>query len=882
MRLRLILFVAFSFIAVIPVLSLAGWVYQSALDREISGVTDKHLILAKNVGGALERYTRDLKLGFEMVAQILVNGSPDPAVLKFLAKMNFVHLCVADLNTGDVISELVPESLPCPARVPEKRFSVFKKLLKIEETVFSPVMPNPKGNPTLYLLRTYGDRLVIGAVTTDYVVAQGKSIAFGKRGHAAIVDQTGSLLAHPLPDWRRSMKNIAKLSPVKRMLAQETGTITFFSPALKADMVAGFTFVPTPGWGVMIPQPFSELRDDALQVRVWAISISAAGIVGAGILTWFLSGYLVGPLASVVAASRRMADGDLNTRVETGIGFKPIEIRELSSAFNTMAEGIESSNARISDALVQAEEGTRAKTNFLTTISHEIRTPMNGVLGVSEMLLSTELSQDQQEMADLIHDSAQNLLGIVSDVLDMAKIEAGRMELEVEPVNIAGTVRAVESEFAQMAANKELRFDIELDDKVPAFVMTDPMRLRQILTNLVGNAIKFTSNGGVSIRVRREPLTDIEDRLVFAIRDTGLGMSSDVLERLFVPFSQADASTTRRFGGTGLGLSISLRLAKLLDGEITVESVPGDGSTFRLILPLAQHKQSALAEKLAEASVSSETEPGLNDDGEHYRVLVAEDHQTNQWLVRRQLEQLGYLPDVHDDGEQALAAYKRGEYDLVLTDYLMPKMDGIDLTRAIRRLEAAKGERIPIIGLTANAFRETLEKCSEAGMDDVITKPTGKVALGEVLSRYVGGSASTPIGFDPTSRRAELDVEEGDEARVAFTPEFCMELFEDEAAEGIAWLRSFLSTMSAQLEAIRGAYDGGDLREASIGLHRLAGAALSVGAMRLGQDCKLLHNEIFSGKQNDDTADRVASIEATAREAEGLINEFITQLQAKE
>ena len=336
MRLRLILFVAFSFIAVIPVLSLAGWVYQSALDREISGVTDKHLILAKNVGGALERYTRDLKLGFEMVAQILVNGSPDPAVLKFLAKMNFVHLCVADLNTGDVISELVPESLPCPARVPEKRFSVFKKLLKIEETVFSPVMPNPKGNPTLYLLRTYGDRLVIGAVTTDYVVAQGKSIAFGKRGHAAIVDQTGSLLAHPLPDWRRSMKNIAKLSPVKRMLAQETGTITFFSPALKADMVAGFTFVPTPGWGVMIPQPFSELRDDALQVRVWAISISAAGIVGAGILTWFLSGYLVGPLASVVAASRRMADGDLNTRVETGIGFKPIEIRELSSAFNPL------------------------------------------------------------------------------------------------------------------------------------------------------------------------------------------------------------------------------------------------------------------------------------------------------------------------------------------------------------------------------------------------------------------------------------------------------------------------------------------------------------------------------------------------------------------
>ena len=222
MRLRYLLFLALSGIAVVPVVALATWVTSQALDKEIGGVRDKHLLIAKNVSRALERYSIDLQNGFEFVAEVAITKQGTYNFTKFMKKMNLVHLCVADLNSGKIVNEISPKSLPCPVKVPAKRFHTFTSLIQPDAVTFSPIMKNPKGHPTIYLLRTYGDKLVIGAVSTDYIVELGKAISFGKKGYAAIVDHKGSLIFHPLLDWRKTMRNIATVPPVQRMIEKKT------------------------------------------------------------------------------------------------------------------------------------------------------------------------------------------------------------------------------------------------------------------------------------------------------------------------------------------------------------------------------------------------------------------------------------------------------------------------------------------------------------------------------------------------------------------------------------------------------------------------------------------------------------------------------------
>jgi signal transduction histidine kinase len=642
--LRVVSFMALSLVALIPVVALAGWVYSRALDDQLASVSDKHLVIAKNLGAALERYVVDIGNGFDLAARALINGDKIDGLEAFMANMNFVHLCIAALPSGRIFNEVLSRDLKCPHEVPRARLKVFTDLLEKDRVVFSPVMPNPLKEPTIYLLKQYGDKLVIGAIATDYIVERGTAIAFGKRGHAAIVDQTGSLLAHPLPAWRDSMKNIAKLAPVKKMLARETGSIVFFSPALKADMVAGYTFVPRTGWGVMIPQPFEELRDEAGRIRSQAIAIAIAGLIIALVIGWALSRYLAQSLSKVVVAARKMARGDLEARVDLDSGLLPKELRTLGGAFDAMAENVDAANSRLSSALVQAEAGAAAKTAFLTTISHEIRTPMNGVLGVSQMLKETELNAEQREMADIIHDSTRSLLGIVSDVLDMSKIEAGEHEFVLETVAAADLVKDISRELGSIARAKGVEMGLTLTDQDPYWIVSDRTGLRQILVNLIGNAIKFTDRGNVHVKVSPHRGPNDEKWLKIDIHDTGVGIPSETIEQLFMPFSQADATTTRRFGGTGLGLSISKRLANLLGGDIHVTSVAGTGSTFSLLHPIGDVETASLTEAAAAAAATAPVTDGamgvdLDQGAKKARdILVAEDNVSNQWLLRRWLE----------------------------------------------------------------------------------------------------------------------------------------------------------------------------------------------------------------------------------------------------
>ncbi len=396
-----------------------------------------------------------------------------------------------------------------------------------------------------------------------------------------------------------------------------------------------------------------------------------------------------------------------------------------------------------------AEAAARAKSDFLATMSHEIRTPLNGILGFTGMLAETPLNDEQRSFTQTIRQSGQALLTLVDDILDFSKVEAGQVQLESLAVDLAGVLGEAVDIVRPRAIEKALELRVDYPAGTPRRLLSDPTRLRQILLNLIGNALKFTARGSVEVRVRQAD--GVPPRLRIEVRDTGVGIAADKLGLLFQKFTQADSSTTRRFGGTGLGLAISRRLVELMGGEIGVESELGKGSVFWFTLPFdhsavpatepvevmdpkpvpaapppAPENSSVPAPAVAHAAPAPEG--GL-------RVLVAEDTRVNQMLVQRVLGKLGHRHELAENGLEAVARFREGGFDAVLMDCHMPEMDGYDATREIRRLEAERGGvgRIPIIALTASVLEEDRLNCLAAGMDEVLAKPFTPQGLQEKL-----------------------------------------------------------------------------------------------------------------------------------------------------
>jgi|GEM_PF-1391963 len=393
---------------------------------------------------------------------------------------------------------------------------------------------------------------------------------------------------------------------------------------------------------------------------------------------------------------------------------------------------LQETTARARELAVKAEAAAQAKSDFLAMMSHELRTPLNGVLGFADLLSETQLTEEQKNFAQTIRDSGNHLLEVVNDILDFSSLESGRMPIESHPVAVAELLEACCLPVRKSAADKGLEFRCETAPGVPEHFTGDGRRIRQILLNLLGNAVKFTGRGSVVLRVAAAGGAG-RPTLDFSVEDTGCGISSKTLDILFNPFTQADSTLHRPHGGTGLGLAISKRLAAAMGGTIGVVSTPGSGSTFTFRLPL-EAASSMDPEEGRQPSAPASSLPPANGE----LVLVVEDDYVSRVLAEKMLLSLGHRVEHAADGREAIKAFSPGKYSAILMDMQMPELDGLEATRTIRKIEAAAGSHVPVIALTANVMPGDRERCLDAGMDDFLSKPFKRDELAARLARVSG------------------------------------------------------------------------------------------------------------------------------------------------
>ncbi|MGO4394027.1 ATP-binding protein [Variovorax sp. M-6] len=511
----------------------------------------------------------------------------------------------------------------------------------------------------------------------------------------------------------------------------------------------------------------------------------------------------------------------------------PISLKEGAAAPALIAGAIDITERQhlieqIETALAQAQEANRAKSNFLATMSHEIRTPMNAVLGLLELLVREgRLNAKDRESVDLACSSAQSLLGLIDDILDISKIEAGGLEIVLAPTRLRPILEEVAKVFGGMARQRGLAIALDVDPAVGEWHVADATRFRQIVNNLVSNAIKYTDTGGVTLRLRRANRTGDTESIVLEVEDSGIGIASEDVANLFRPFFQAEAAGPRAIGGTGLGLPIVQRLCRKMGGTIEVRSQRGQGTCIRVAFDLV-----VVPAPLAEAL------PAIRDDGEPGRpwrwrgkVLAVDDHPANRLLLRRQLDHLGLDCELAENGETALELWRDGGFDLVITDCSMPVMDGYALATAIRELERERHlPRCPVLGCTAHVQEEERRRALEVGMDECLMKPFSLDGLSAALHRHLRADLATPPSAPPPQAPAGRP----------FDPLALRSLSDGDARIEARFLEALLRSNLGDLRQIVEHVESGELPEAASMAHRIKGAARMVHAERVVQACDAL------------------------------------------
>jgi signal transduction histidine kinase/DNA-binding response OmpR family regulator len=754
--LRWYISVGFLLVGVVPLIFFGAQRISALFATQNASIEQKHEPMAASLAQAIYGYLSDQKSALESTAlQIqsdndaslahLNDASFNPSHLnQELAAAHAAQPSLLQLYVGNLTGMAVAAAPPAGMGVDYSQWNYVKEVL-------NPARTGPRYSD---MVRTGGDaslpaiviavpilnsqRNLVGflAGTVDLAEVQRLSTfsQIGANGQAVVVDRQGRVIAHPRSDWRAEGKDLSASGAFQQSLGHDMGVVWYTDPDGNVPSVAGFATVPVVGWKVWVSQPVADLRSELTPLIASTLEWLLVAIILALVLGFVAATWITRPVVELTRAAGRIAQGDLKTPVTVKERFAARELRELAQTFNQMAQKLsgayqtleEKVTSRTSELQAANQELARAnklKSEFLANVSHELRTPLSAIIGFSQILLDGidgPINDDQQQDIEQVNKSGQSLLALINQILDLSKIEAGKMELSIERVELPALVTSVLESISPLAQEKGLRIDTRFAPGLPA-VEVDPARLKQILINLLSNAVKFTDRGHIEV------IAQASGRMVrIAVKDTGIGISAEAQKLIFDEFVQGDGSSTRRHGGTGLGLSIVRRLVEMHGGAITVISEPGMGSTFTFTVPAF----AAAAESKAPAPRASARRPNQGLPGGS--ILVVDDDPSVRHLIARHLEQEGWKTVQASNGTDALQLARESRPILITLDIMMPDASGWWVLEKLREDPRTAG--VPVLVVT---IVEDQRLVFALGASDYLGKPYQREALITKLHRLL-------------------------------------------------------------------------------------------------------------------------------------------------